>query len=356
MAQHKHLMAMAAAAAFAGPPAQAQSAASVSGIADGGVYRRDLAGQDPSTQLQSLLSASRLDIRGSEDLGDGLRADFELSSHFRLDTGEPGRHAGDSLTGRFFTRASTVGIRGAWGQLRLGRVYTGSFVQTLQFSPYGDSTSFGPFMMHTFVGGQPMLASHGGSDGVWSNSVLYNSPDLNGFTTQFQYALREGSNDGRRLDLTARYRNGLFAAGLSHSRITDSAYTVVRTPTDPAGAPYVMLEEISSLGSVSWDFKLFKLTGQAAKARLQPRGLPSIALATIGVNAEAPLGTGRLVGGWARTEREQAGVTDRHRVTASFGYIYAFSRRTEWYTVLIHDRATGLQSGTGLASGLKHVF
>jgi predicted porin len=346
-----------AAIVIAGAQAHAQSNVSLSGIADAGLYKRNLAGQTPSTQLQGgMLSMSRFDMRGSEDLGGGLRADFELSAHFRLDTGEWGRHPGDTMAGRVFTRASSVGLRGAWGQLRLGRVSTGTFVHTVQFTPYGDSTSLGPFMMHTFVGGQPMLAAHGGSDGVWSNSVVYNTPDLGGFTAQLQYAPGEGSTDGRRFDATGRFRRGPFAAGLSHSRIKGAAYTAVRTPTDPAGAPYAILEATNTLGSVSWDFRVAKVHGQAAKARLEPRGLPAIELTTVGVNAEVPLATGRLVGGWARTERAQAGASERRRGTLSFGYVHAFSRRTEWYTALVHDRATGLDGGTGIASGIKHVF
>lgn len=346
-----------AALAIAGAQAQAQSSVTLSGIADAGVYRRNLAGENPVTQVQGgLLSMSRLDFRGNEDLGGGLHAEFELSAHVRLDSGEWGRHAGDSLAGRVFTRASYVGLGGAWGRLRMGRVYTGTFVHTLQFTPYGDSTSFGPFMMHTFVGGQPMLAAHGGSDGAWNNSIVYYTPALGGFSAQLQYALGEGSTDGRRLDGTARYRSGPFAAALSHSRISGAAYTAVRTPTDPPGPPYAMLEERSTLGSVSWDFKLVKLYGQAAKATLSPRGFPDIELGTLGLNAEARLASGRLVGGWARTEREQAGVSARKRETISFGYIHAFSRRTEWYTLLIHDRATNRDAGTGFASGIKHVF
>ena len=362
MTMNRTIMAALAALALASAQAQAQvpsppSSLTLSGIADAGLYRRDLAGERQASQVQGgMLSMSRVDMRGSEDLGGGIHADFELSAHFRIDTGEAGRHAGDTLANRLFTRASSVGLRGGWGQLRLGRVYTGTFQHTLQFTPYGDSTSLGPFMMHTIVGGQPMMAAHGGSDGVWSNSVVYNTPVLAGFSAQLQRALGEGTTDGRRSDNTGWYRNGPFAAAISHSRISGAAYTGVRTPTDPAGTPYAITSEISTLGSVSWDFGVARLYLQAAKARLEPRGLPTIELTTLGVNAQAPLGSGRLVGGWARTEREQASVTQRQRETFSFGYVYAFSKRTEWYTVMVHDRATGLEAGTGLASGIKHVF
>ena len=59
---------------------------------------------------------------------------------------------------------------------------SGTFVNTLQFNPLGDSTGLGPFMMHTYVTGQAILASHGASDGPWNNSVAYTTPVLGGFT------------------------------------------------------------------------------------------------------------------------------------------------------------------------------
>jgi predicted porin len=299
---------------------------------------------------------SRWDLRGTEDLGGGLAALYELSAHFRLDTGEPGRHPGDSAAGRFFTRAAWVGLRGSWGQLRVGRVPTGSFVQTLQFTPFGDSTFLGPFLMHTYVGSQPLLAAHGASDGSWSNSIAWNAPVLGGFGAQVQLVPDEKAGEGRRLDATVSWRGGPVAVAVSHGRIRGAALTAPRTRTDPAGAPYVMTDESSTLASASWDFGAAKLSLQAAAGRVQPRGLPQIALDSCGLNLEAPVGSGRIMAGWARTEREQAGVSDRSRQTLSFGYGHRFSRRTEVYAVVLRDQATAQASGTGFALGLRHVF
>jgi predicted porin len=61
---------------------------------------------------------SRLGFRGSEDLGDGLRAIFVLEAGIALDTGT-------SLQGgRFFGRQAFVGFSGGWGTLTFGRQYT----------------------------------------------------------------------------------------------------------------------------------------------------------------------------------------------------------------------------------------
>ena len=340
--------------------AAAQSASTqvtLFGNVDGGLYRKQLAGEARTTRVDGgMMSVSRWGIRGTEDLGGGLAADFNLTSHFRLDSGETGRHPGDTAANRVFTLSSWVGLRGDFGSIRLGRIPSGTFVNTLQFSPLGDSTALGPFMMHTYVTGQSILASHGASDGPWNNSVAYTTPVLGGFTGALQLAASEGGTDGRRTDVTLNYRNKEFAAAVSHLQIKNAAYTALRTATDPAGAPYVIEKEVNTLASVSYDFTVAKVFAQYAIAKLQPRGLQSIDLGTVGLSAQVPVGAGRFVASWARTKREQAGVTDRTRNTVSSGYIYNLSKRTDIYGFVINDRATGLPSGTGVAVGVRHYF
>lgn len=61
---------------------------------------------------------SRWGIRGSEDLGGGLRAIFNLESGINVDTGAPANAS------TYFDRASVVGLAGTWGQITLGRQNT----------------------------------------------------------------------------------------------------------------------------------------------------------------------------------------------------------------------------------------
>ena len=337
--------------------AQSNTGPTLYGTVDGGFYARQLAGETRVSRMDGgMMTTSRWGIRGSEDLGGGLTALFDLGGHFRLDTGEVGRHPGDNAAGRFFSRYSFVGVRGAFGQFRAGRIPTGSFVNTLSFTPFGDSTTLGPFMLHTFVGSQPMLASHGISDGSWNNSLVYNTPTLGNFSGSLQVAPGEAAPEGRRFDGTANYRSGPFAAALSVSRIRAAAYNVPRSRTDPAGAPYVIEAESSTLGSVSYDFQVVKLFGQWAKATLRPRGQAEIDLDTVGVHAAVPFGAGRFIASWARTERLQAGTAGRDRTTLAAGYLHSLSKRTDVYAVAMNDRATGLRSGTGYAIGMRHHF
>jgi len=113
--------AMAVAVAIAGASAHAQGASvTLYGTADAGFYSRQLAGETRTSRVDGgMMSTSRWGLRGIEDLGGGMSAFFDLSSHFQLDTGEYGRNPGDGAAGRFFTRTSFVGLRGSFGQLRV---------------------------------------------------------------------------------------------------------------------------------------------------------------------------------------------------------------------------------------------
>lgn len=344
------------------PPAIAQapnggSQVSLYGVLDGGYYRRSLAGELPVSRMDGgLLSMSRWGIRGSEDLGGGLAAAFDLGGHFRMDTGELGRHPGDTAAGRTFSLASWVGLRGGFGFVRLGRIPTGSYIATLQFSPFAESVYLGPFLMHTITGSQPMNAVNGSTDGIWSNSVAYTTPIFRGLSGMVQYGASEASTEGRRIDITANYRHDAFAAALNYRRVDQAAITSPRGSAEPAGAPYVIQETESVLASVSYDFEVVKLFGQYSTGTVQARGVSEISLDTVGLSAQVPVGAGRIVASWAQTKREQAGASDRVRKTLSAGYIHSLSKRTDLYGVAIADRATSLRSGTGIALGIRHLF
>lgn len=74
---------------------------------------------------------SRWGLRGSEDLGDGLKAVFTLESGFAPGTGALGQ------AGRMFGRQAFVGLSGPWGTAALGRQYTMTFWSLLDADVIG---------------------------------------------------------------------------------------------------------------------------------------------------------------------------------------------------------------------------
>src|SRR4051812_9028926 len=98
--------------------ASAQSAV-LYGLLDASGSRVKPVGVDTrSWQLDSgNLQRSFLGLRGSEDLGGGLRAVFRLESYLRVDVGAAGRNEGDV----FWAREASVGLSGSFGTTVLGR-------------------------------------------------------------------------------------------------------------------------------------------------------------------------------------------------------------------------------------------
>ena len=76
--------------------------------------------------------ASKWGLKGTEDLGGGLRATYQLESGFSATDGSL------SSGGRAFGRYSTVGLAGSWGEVKLGRQLT-MLIPAMMYSD-----SFGP--------------------------------------------------------------------------------------------------------------------------------------------------------------------------------------------------------------------
>lgn len=85
---NKNLLAAAVAICFAAP-ALAQSNVTIYGILDAGIQVSNNGGSDPTVKLVSgIADGSRLGFKGSEDLGGGYRAIFQLEARIELDTGK----------------------------------------------------------------------------------------------------------------------------------------------------------------------------------------------------------------------------------------------------------------------------
>ncbi|QGZ43357.1 porin [Pseudoduganella flava] len=122
-------------ALLAAGTAQAQSNVTVYGIIDTALTRVDNtnANGDSVTKMPSLTGSfpSRIGFRGTEDLGGGLAAIFTLESGFGPDTGTMGQG------GRLFGRQATVGLKGKWGTLQLGRQINMTYIAMLKADVLG---------------------------------------------------------------------------------------------------------------------------------------------------------------------------------------------------------------------------
>lgn len=85
------------------------------------------------------LSGSRWGLRGTEDLGGGLKSLFVLESGFSGDNGTM------QQSGRLFGRQAFVGVQHqTFGQITLGRQYTSLFAAMANFMPTAYATQYEP--------------------------------------------------------------------------------------------------------------------------------------------------------------------------------------------------------------------
>lgn len=120
----KKIQFFAAGLAVAGATAvHAQSSVQVYGMIDTAVEHLTNvnAAGNSLTRMPNLAGGmlpSRIGFRGTEDLGDGLRAIFALENGFAPDSGQLNQG------NRLFGRQAWVGLSGDWGTLTLGRNYS----------------------------------------------------------------------------------------------------------------------------------------------------------------------------------------------------------------------------------------
>lgn len=148
---NKKLIAAALGLAFAGvAQAQSQSNVVLYGIVDGGLrFDRTQAGT-LSSVVGGGASGSRLGVRGTEDLGSGMKANFVLEQGVDIsDNSVPQGDVGSGNTattprtstgGRFFSRVATVGLSGVFGNLRFGRDYSPYYNAWSAADPFGAGT------------------------------------------------------------------------------------------------------------------------------------------------------------------------------------------------------------------------
>jgi len=113
----KRLVPLAASAAVC-LHAHAQGSIALYGIIDEGInYNSNMNGGRSYAMQGGVMAGSRWGLRGSEDLGNGMRAIFTLENGFDNNTGRLGQG------GLLFGRQAFVGLSTDWGTLTFGRQY-----------------------------------------------------------------------------------------------------------------------------------------------------------------------------------------------------------------------------------------
>jgi len=183
-----------------------QSSVTVYGVVDLGLKIED-AGSGTVTGIDSgNQSVSRVGFKGTEDLGNGLKANFVLEAGFNADTGS------QSDATRFFNRQSYVSLAGGFGEVKLGRVQTMVFTNSAVFDPFAD----------TLAGDSVRIFNYGGNR--IDNTVNYSFAAKNGINGQAAYSFGEvagNTSASRTVAGAIGYASGPLATVLTYQDTKD---------------------------------------------------------------------------------------------------------------------------------------
>ncbi|MFN6992875.1 MAG: porin [Aquincola tertiaricarbonis] len=346
--------------------AHAQSTVTLYGLLDvaPAVYSRTNAADDRMFKLNTDTgSSSRFGVRGTEDLGGGLSAFFNLESPVDAKNGtaaggassgacNPAAGCAGATAPAFWRRNAFVGLKGSFGELTLGRNYTAAVIKqadTLSATPSGINT-----------GMATVLASQGISNDFWnSNQIRYDSPPLGPIDFAVHVAAGEGAS-GKSYGGNVRFLQGPVAVSLSAQKDENLAGRSVTW----------------AILSGSYNFGGFKLHAAANKVDNADGvvGFVDSTFWSVGGSVKATDLLTLAAQYWTVREKVGASTTSKQLVLNAD---YRLSKRTALYVLFgsVDNKDLGIAplwgnqnfSGTGnvvaandknngLAMGIRHVF
>ncbi|MGE0329204.1 MAG: porin [Ramlibacter sp.] len=282
--------------------AHAQSSVTLYGRLNIGVenYQFDSTPTRAGSRLTVMNSdASLWGVRGSEDLGGGLRALFKMEAGFQADSG-----AVTSAT-QFFSRESFVGLSSASaGTLLLGSQWAPGLWQSLRADPF---TRFGP-------GGQPYITQ--GVRGYtlrYDNAIQYITPNFSGLSGRVIYAFGEGQPTGKGVAASVDYSKGPLYLGAFHEQ--------GRTAAASVGLTGAAVTSKTTSVAATYDFGAVKLHGQYQRNRVE-RVASNVSAYLVGVTV--PAGPGKIKASYIHRDAVNADAK-----VFGVGYEYPLSKRTQ---------------------------
>jgi predicted porin len=284
----------------------AQSSVTLYGVADLSLAKVtgssvQMAGASPLTN-----GTSRFGLRGTEDLGDGLKASFNFEAELNLETG--------ATAAATFARAANMTLGGGFGTLKLGRTLTPSYYGVVAWELTGAAN-------YTVVNSQ---FGYVGLSSRHNSEISYTSPSFSGFSFTLGQLLKGDNANVGKTDLNLIYKNGPLAVSLAYNKLEN-------TPKNYAlGAAY--------------DFGSVRLAGSVQDATGAGKGKGF----TLG--GSVPIGAVTLIADVARdTQNKDTDYLLEAR--------YALSKRTFVYGAFQHNgKGKAVKDVDSTMVGIRHNF
>jgi predicted porin len=366
----KSLIALAVMAASGA--AMAQSTVTVYGILDtflatNSVDSGNGAGSASATVLGSgAVNGSRWGMKGSEDLGGGMKANFKLESGFNIDTGA------SAQGGLLFGRQSWVGLSGGFGAVSFGRIATPFYdVEGAQDAVFNSALSPEANIFKSTTA-NPGVGYNAATITVRSdNTIRYDMPAMNGFGASVSYSLDEkvaataatataaATKAGLAVtSMNATYAGGPVAVSLAYqveARYNQNAVAPATTTAGYADLKFTRLQGSYDLGSV-----VLK-AGYGMAANVGNKSGADTTEYMFGVDYKASSAL-TLSAGYANSKDNttQTGAAEAKRTGFGLGAAYSLSKRTfvfGGYETDTQTQNTKLDKKHNLfAVGMQHRF
>jgi predicted porin len=186
------------------------------------------------------LYTSLLGFKGTEDLGNGWKANFKLQGAFDSTSGKFGL-SGTAGAAAQFNQEASVGLAGPYGSLTMGRqiiplTYAMAYTDVRQGGYFG--SIFTALVSMNSAAGWPGTSTNAALGSVFDdNAIVYVSPNFGGVTASLEYApggVAGQAQGGTRESAVLQYDNyGLkLAAAYYNGHDTNPSPTSVATGLD----------------------------------------------------------------------------------------------------------------------------
>jgi predicted porin len=294
-------------------------------------------------------------------MGGGLRAGFWLEGAINPDTGTQSIasiNGGLNNAAATFARRATVSLMNEWGEARLGRDKTATYLNTEIFDPFGDAGIGAASNLTTKAPPVPTGAGYS-TEKRANNMAAYFLPSgiAGGLYGQVQIAAGENVNGQKYMGGRLGYASGPFDVAVAYGQ------TLVLS------APSTNLDNFNV--GASWKFDFMVLSGYYGTQKIDNDKQDNWY-----IGASAPFGSWRVRASWGQVQRNGSSVIDGQKADQfAVGAVYDLSKRTALYGTwsginnkggasfvvgsLINVPAGGAAKNAdsqGLEFGIRHAF
>lgn len=346
--QHK-LIALAV-AGLVSTSAIAQSNVTIYGVLDYGyAYRfdaRSLTKSGPTPNSASQLNggqafSNRIGFKGTEDIGNGLKALFVLEQGYNLDANDQLGSAGFT-----FTRQSYVGLSGNFGSVIGGRMYTPYYNFVAGLDPFVNGT-VGRYS-NAFILAPTVTGSSLTNPLRFDNAIAYTSPTFGGFSVTGAFSnnvVGQDATTSNAANNTAYALFGQYAAGPIY---VGANYHYIASGSNSVDSLIDNVQNFSLGGS--YDFNVTKFMALWTWNEIEYAGsMSNVSNATVNnymLGATVPFGkwAGKATYVYSNGNRTAGGDAQQFAV----GLDYNLSKRSTIYTAYSYiNNSDNRMSATG---------